>query len=287
MRTFRCAEELLAEVRPDFVDICAPPYIHREFIERASGFGCHILCEKPLALTLGDAEAVRASLEGAPLVFMPGHQYHYAPAWRAVASTIAEGRIGRPLFGSIRIERLQANDGSPHWLPSWRTSEALSGGGIVMDHGTHLFYQLQSIFGRARRIAARIETLRHVGYGVEDTARCYLEFGAALVRLDLTWAGTQRRTSHRYVGSLGEVVCDEEQMSVRTADGVSTHRFDQGFSGNSSHAEWYEPLLLDFLARIEREDYDRAPLAEALATMQWATATYDAARSGLPVRLPA
>lgn len=286
LRTFRRVDQLLAEVRPDFVDICAPPYVHREFIELASGFGCHILCEKPLALTLQDAEAVRDCLQDVPLVFMPGHQYHYAPAWRAIADTIAAGEIGRPLYGSIVIERLQANDGNPHWHPSWRTSEALSGGGILMDHGAHLFYQLQSMFGRPRRIAATVETRRHFGYGVEDTACCHLEYDGALMRLDLTWAGVQRRTMHRYAGSLGEIVCDEGEVSIRTPDGVRSRRFDQGFSGNSSHAEWYRPLLLDFFNRIEGEDYGRGPLDEALATIECAAAAYDSARTGVPVDLP-
>jgi predicted dehydrogenase len=286
LRTFRNARQLLADVRPDFVDICAPPYVHREFIELAVDFGCHILCEKPLALTLADAQAVQECLDGVPLVFVPGHQYHYAPAWRAVTETIASGRIGRPLLGSITIERLQANDGNPHWLPLWRTSESLSGGGILMDHGTHLFYQLSSIFGKPRRVTAQVETRRHVSYGVEDSASCLIEFGVTLVRLDLTWAGTRRRTTHRYVGSLGEILCDAQEVTVSTASGVTTTQFDQSFSGNSSHSEWYAPLLLDFLGRVASEDYDRAGLNEAVATMECAAAAYDAARTGCAVELP-
>lgn len=283
--TYRSAAELLACERPDFVDICAPPYAHRELIEHAAGYGCHILCEKPLSLTLADAVALSDCLQAAPIVFLPGHQYHYAPIWQAVTAAIRGGEIGTLRYGVISIQRQRANDGNPHWQPTWRTCEALSGGGILMDHGTHLFYQLRAICGRPRRIAAQVDTRLHIGYGVEDTASCYIEYEQALVRLNLTWAAPTRRTVHRYFGDAGILACDETGIRISRPTGCNSRGFATGFSSGSSHADWYAPLLRDFLSRIKRGDFDREPLAEAVDAIRCATAAYDSARLGLTVDL--
>lgn len=277
------ASDLLAEVRPDFVDICAPPHVHRDLIEQAAGYGCHILCEKPLGLTLADAEAVQSRLQNLPLVFVPGHQYHYAPIWQAVSGAIRRDAIGIPHLAEICIQRLRANDGNPHWRPAWRTKARLGGGGILMDHGAHLFYQLQSVFGRPQRVMARIESRRHFDYEVEDTAYCHLDFGVTQVYLDLSWAAACRLVTHRYVGPAGEILCNDDTLLIRTGRGEHVETFEQGFSSSSDHSIWYQPLLRDFFDRIERSDFDRAPLEEAISALHCAVAAYEAASSGRPV----
>ena len=287
IKTYTSVDQLLEEVRPDFVDICAPPHAHRDLIEQSIAAGCHILCEKPLSLTLADASYLAGSLRNAPLVFMPGHQYHYAPAWQSVTSAIRAGSIGTVRFGSVTIERQQANDGNTHWNPAWRTCGAFSGGGILMDHGTHLFYQLRAVFGEPIRIAACVETRRHLAYEVEDTACCYLDFGKALVRINLTWAASRRRTVHRYLGTSGQIASDEASVELINSTGARTLCASAGFSADSSHAGWYAPLLRDFLGRIERMDLNREPLDEAVATLRCISAAYESAASGRPVELAA
>jgi len=285
IRTFETAAALLDSVRPDFVDICAPPSEHRALIEQALDGGCHILCEKPLSLTPFDAHALAGRLRAAPVVFMPCHQYHYAPAWSNVRSALDAGEIGRLRYAAITIEREHANAGNRHWNPAWRTCSAISGGGILMDHGTHLFYQLRALLGDPMRVAARIETRLHFEYDVEDTACCYLDFGSALLRLHLTWAGRRRKTVHRYFGDAGSLTCDEGTIEITGRAGTRRLPLEQGFSADSGHSGWYVPLLIDFLNRIERNDLDRSPLDEALATMRWTAAAYASARLGRPLPL--
>ena len=283
IQTYGQVRELLEHQRPDFVDICAPPYAHEDLVEQAIEAGCHILCEKPLSVTVEGATSLAASIRASSLVYLPGHQYHFAPAWQSIRTAIERGAIGFPTYGCVRIERLRANDGSAHWNPVWRTSEVYSGGGILMDHGSHLFYQLRGLFGDPLSVSARIETRRHSDYGVEDTATCYLDFGKTVVRLSLTWAATQRRTYHRYLGNRGRLDCDEE--SVTLTDGCDSEVLCSagGFSADSSHSAWYQPLLSDFLGRIERADLDRRPLDEAVATLRCISAAYESAATGRPV----
>jgi hypothetical protein len=100
------------------------------------------------------------------------------------------------------------------------------------------------------------------------------------VRLNLTWAGAVRRTSHAYFGDSGIIRCGESSVELSGAWGRERRQLAGGFSADSSHAEWYEPLLLEFLSRIERHDLDRGPLEEAVATVRWTAAAYESARLG-------
>ena len=283
LRTYAHADELLEDVQPDFVDICAPPYVHRRLADLAIRHGCHVLCEKPLSVSLDDAKALARSFQGQPLVFVPGHQYHYAPSWRAITEVVRSGELGTLRAGAVTVERQAVNAGNSYWNPLWRTTAALSGGGILMDHGIHLFYQLSSLFGTPVRLSAGVEVRRHLGYEVEDTAWCEIEFRKGSVRVDLTWAAQHRRTVHSYDGTAGSIRCDEGSLEVRGARGPRTLTLDSGFSNDSSHAAWYVTLLDNFLDRIERANYDRSPLTEALLSMRCASAAYESARSGRPV----
>ncbi|HEV7498912.1 MAG TPA: Gfo/Idh/MocA family oxidoreductase, partial [Vicinamibacteria bacterium] len=86
------AEELLDRETLDFTDICTPPDSHRALIENAARRGIHVLCEKPLALSLPDAESIAGAVRAASIVFQPCHQYHDSPDWRGVRALLP--RIG-------------------------------------------------------------------------------------------------------------------------------------------------------------------------------------------------
>src|SRR5207245_749490 len=67
--------------RIDFVDICTPTSSHLELVTWSLAQGYHVMCEKPVALSVGEAEQIRAAARKAGRVVMPCHQYRYNPAW--------------------------------------------------------------------------------------------------------------------------------------------------------------------------------------------------------------
>src|SRR5205823_4669159 len=127
-----------------------------------------ILCEKPLAGTLVDALEIAQVLRRSRVVYQPCHQYHFSPQWLAVKSLLPT--LGRIYLADYQVHRLAANEGNPNWEPRWRTDRDLAGGGILVDHGSHIFYQLRSVLGEPATIRATVRTLLHHGYEVEDTA---------------------------------------------------------------------------------------------------------------------
>ena len=267
---YASAEQLLASERLDFCDVCTPPFTRLALVEEATGRGIHLLCEKPMALGLAEAEQIAALVREAGVVFKPCHQYHHSPLWNAVRELAP--RIGRIRHARYEVRRLAANEGNANWRPQWRTSAALAGGGILVDHGAHVIYQLRALMGEARRVQATVRTLEHKAYGVEDTACILLECDDAIAEVTLTWAAHRRETSFRLIGETGEIAGDESELRL-FAGGVQTVVHPGGLSGDSSHSEWYGPLFADFLRQVR----DGAPEEEQIEEAVYVTRVIECA----------
>jgi predicted dehydrogenase len=116
--------------------------------ERALAAGMHVLLEKPIALSLEDADAIGAAAEAAGRVLMVGHVLRFMPEVAELRRVLASGELGRPLAASAR--RLSA---PPDWN-DWMRDEELSGGALV-DLAIHDFDVLGALLGPARSVYAR------------------------------------------------------------------------------------------------------------------------------------
>jgi len=283
-RFYDDGHELLDREAIDFVDICTPPSSHRRLIEHAARLRRHVLCEKPLAPGIRDAHAIARAVDAAGITFRPCHQYHHAPQWQAVLARLPQ--LGTLHFAEYDVLRMSANEGSANWLPSWRTDEAVAGGGILVDHGAHILYQLGEVFGRPRALQATIGRLLHHSYKVEDTALLTLDYCGRLAHVSLTWAARQRAIHYRFVGDRGEISGDDVRLVVH-AGSREELEFDRGMSADSSHADWYGPLLSTFVDDLRNGRRDPRPLLEAIEVTEMIVLAYRSARLGRAVLMPA
>jgi len=279
------AEDVLESQALDFCDICTPPFTHRSLIEQAARRGIHVLCEKPLAPTVEDTEQIARAVRAGRVVFQPCHQYRHSPQWEAVARLLP--CLGRIYLVEYEVQRTQAGEGNPNWSPGWRTDRDFAGGGILVDHGAHIFYQLRAILGEPQTVQATVRTLQHRSYRVEDTALVVLDFGGCLAQVSLTWAARRRGIRFRFVGERGEIVGDEQSLRVH-AETSEEIRFADGMSRDSNHSEWYAPLFRQFAERVRTRDRSPAPLDEAVYVTRLITRAYESSREGraLPVAVP-
>lgn len=282
-RMYASAEEALDQTDCDFVDICTPPFTHRDLIEKAVARGLHVVCEKPLAPSLEESIVIAKVVRLAGVVFQPCHQYNFSPPWQLVKKLAPQ--LGPIHFGEYTVRRLAANEGNAHWAPEWRTRRDLSGGGILVDHGAHILYQLRSVMGEPDFVSATVRTLLHRSYGVEDTALVTLDHGRALAELSLSWAARRREIAFRFVGDRGELVGDEER--IRLFADVTEDIPLGGLSRNSSHSEWFSPLFSQFVERVKAGNLDREPLDEALYVARVIERAYASSRSGRALPLAA
>ena len=271
------AEDILGSEALDFCDICTPPFTHRALIEQAASRGVHVLCEKPLAPTVDDTEQIARAVRSGRVVFQPCHQYRHSPQWEEVRRLIP--RLGRIYFVEYEVQRTQAGTGNPNWSPGWRTDRDFAGGGILVDHGAHIFYQLRAVLGEPKTVQATVRTLQHRSYRVEDTALVLLDFGGCLAQVSLTWAARRRGIRFRFVGERGEMVGDDQSLRLH-AETDEEIRFADGMSRDSNHSEWYAPLFRQFAERVRSRDRSEGPLDEALYVTRLIARAYESSREG-------
>ena len=135
-------DALLADRSVDAVYISTTNELHRDQAIAAARAGKHVLCEKPLALTLADAASIVHACREAGVVMATNHHLRNAGTHRAMRDAIAAGRIGKPL--SARV--FHAVFLPPH-LQSWRVQRPEAGGGVVLDITVHDADTLRFVLG--------------------------------------------------------------------------------------------------------------------------------------------
>jgi predicted dehydrogenase len=274
---------------PDFVDIASPPGIHAEAARMALQAGAHVLVEKPLALTLPELDALAALAAEKRRVLMCVHNWRYAPAYATARRAIEAGTLGALRF--ISIDRLRTEPaGTGGSGGKWRTSAA-SGGGILIDHGWHVFYLMQWLQGGDApvSISARLES--PAGTDVDDLAELRVRFGnAALCRAHLSWRAPVRRTSAVIYGERASIEIEGDRVILTDRSGKVQDLSVADIPDDSYHAAWFSGVAEEFECAAQ-EGADSAIAKRNLAEARVALMLIDAARksssqNGVEINLP-
>jgi predicted dehydrogenase len=222
----------------DVVDICTPGDTHAEIAIAALEAGKHVLCEKPLANSVAEAEAMaeaaaRAATAG--VRSMVGFTYRRVPAIGLARQLVSEGRIGE--IRHVRAQYLQDWIADPEAPMSWRLEKDKAGSGALGDIGAHIVDLTQHITGQAitgvsgmlqtfveeRPLASAGGALSGVGgtgvgqVTVDDAAAFLARFdGGAFGVFEATRFATGRKNAIRIEinGSAGSLAFDFEDMNV-------------------------------------------------------------------------
>ncbi|MFF7527542.1 Gfo/Idh/MocA family protein [Streptomyces bobili] len=152
---------LIARDDVDLVDICTPGDSHAEIALAALAAGKHVLCEKPLANTVEEAETMTRAAETAfttgGQLAMVGFNYRRVPATALARSMVAEGRLGR--LRHVRVTYLQDWLNDPEFPLTWRLRKERAGSGSLGDLGAHIVDLAQHLVGeRLAGVSALTET---------------------------------------------------------------------------------------------------------------------------------
>ncbi|MCX5401931.1 Gfo/Idh/MocA family protein [Streptomyces sp. NBC_00102] len=151
---------LVARDDIDLVDICTPGDSHAEIALAALAAGKHVLCEKPLANTVAEADAMTAAAEAASArgqLTMVGFNYRRVPATALARRMVAEGRIGT--LRHVRVSYLQDWLVDPSFPLTWRLRKEHAGSGSLGDLGAHIVDLAQYLAGeRLAGVSALTET---------------------------------------------------------------------------------------------------------------------------------
>lgn len=138
-----CADwrELLGRADIDAVTICTPNALHAEQALAALAAGKHVLVEKPLTVTVAEADRIVTEAARTGLVAMTAHSARYAPAIAAMRAALSSGAVGTP----TSVDAVFCHSGPTAWAPeaSWFADVARAGGGALLDLGVHLIDALR------------------------------------------------------------------------------------------------------------------------------------------------
>jgi predicted dehydrogenase len=169
-RFYTNEEELLKDPAVDAVYIATPSYLHAKQSVMAAEHGKHVLCEKPLALTIKECNDVLAACKRNNVKLQVGFMMRFHACHREALRIINEGLIGQPVMG-----RAQLTCWYPEILGAWRQDPRLGGGGSLMDMGIHCIDLLRMFFGEVMEVTAFTDTLIFK-YPVEDVSVVTLRF---------------------------------------------------------------------------------------------------------------
>jgi len=148
-------EAVMRDPELEAVDICLPTPLHRQFSERAFAAGKHVFLEKPIALTLEDADAIVAAAERSGRVLMVGLVLRFWPEYARLHQLVQAGELGRPR--AVSTHRLSPPADWTDWLGDREQS-----GGTAVDLLIHDFDQMNALLGTPRSVHASEPVPGHV-----------------------------------------------------------------------------------------------------------------------------
>jgi predicted dehydrogenase len=257
----------------DAVDICLPHHLHRDAIVAAAQAGKHILCEKPLCLTVDEAADVREAVRTNGVTLMCAHNQLFLPAVAKAKELLDAGTIGTVY--EVRTTDSFYNDFDPSTM-GWRASSTTSGGGELIDTGYHPTYLMLHLAGGSPvEATAMLSTHRLKFMEGEDSAQVLIRFDNGVVgQLVTSWAYQPPAATERFsvVGELGSLHSDGNSLTYQLRSG-QTRTFDlepvDTFVAEIGH---FADALLNKTRPLHTEDEGIAVLGILLAAYEGARA---------------
>jgi len=164
----------------DAVYVATPNHLHRPLVEATAEAGKHVLCEKPMALTVGDAEAMVAACEGAGVTYATAFDQRFHARHRRLQRLIADGALGDVCSARIQYAcwlppRWQPED-YPREHDNWRVDPLRAGSGALFDLAPHGLDLLQYLLGEEVEEVRALGQRRVFDYPVEDGAALLVRF---------------------------------------------------------------------------------------------------------------
>ena len=154
--SFSDVGELVRQKEVTVVDCSTPNYQHRQTLLAAIAAGKHVYCEKPLALNAAEAREIVRVAEKAGVSVGMTFNYRFVPAITRARQMIADGALGE--IYNFRAEYFHTGYQDPQRPLGWRMKQELSGGGALVDMGSHLIDLVRHLLGELHSVRAVMKT---------------------------------------------------------------------------------------------------------------------------------
>ena len=269
-RAYSSFEEMVSQDRPDIVSICTWHRLHPDLTRKAVGSGVQaIICEKPIAIRLGDADRMIEECEGSGVRLIVSHQRRFTPGWEKARGLVSAGAIGTPQRVDCNVGDGLLNCGS----------HAIDGARFVLGEP-----QAEWVMGAIERTTNRYER----DTPIEDCCMglVHLKGGAQIfIQSDLN--RSQMRAGGFLVrGSEGMIDVKENRMAVLNSTSEGWHEVDLAEGRPPIGGATNAAQVRELLRWIEGADGHRGDARNARAALEIMMSLYESARLHQVIRLP-
>lgn len=278
------SHEALLKEGLDGVIVCSENARHRELVELAANAGVHVLCEKPIEVTLENAIAMREVCDTNNVKFMTAFPVRFADTPQQVKAKLDKGDLGR-IYAINGINHSEI----PLEHREWFSQKALAGGGAVMDHTVHLVDAYRWFFDcEIIEVYAEVDNLFYPGHVDVDTAGIVtlkLDNGI-FATVDCSWSRPMfySRWGHLkmdIVGENGFVKVDNLAQYITVYSKALPRNptwINYGIDSN-------QRMINEFVASIRENREPSVTWQDGYEALRVALACYESAESGQPVQL--
>ena len=268
-RSFASYEDLWTESRPDAVIVCTPPSTHPEislyFLDR----GVPVLCEKPLAVDLRTGIYILDAAARSGTLFAMASKFRYVEDVVRAKSILTSGILGEViLFENSFTARVDMSR-------RWTSNPAISGGGVLIDNGTHSVDIMRYFLGPIEEVHA-IEAKRIQDLPVEDTVRLFIRSKSGVVgTVDLSWSVNKELESYIDVyGSHGILRVGWQVSKYRHTSSSGWVVFGNGYN----KIQALRDQVRNFCGAVRGEEPLRISPEDAIASVAVVEAAYRSLR---------
>ena len=285
----------LLDADVDTIYVATPAHVHAEQVRACAEAGKHVLCEKPLGMTVAEAEGMIELCRQRGIKLGCAFMMRFVAQHQKALRLIKEGRLGRPVYARAQLSC---------WYPpiegAWRQDPATGGGGALIDMGGHCIDLLEMFFGRITRVSCFINNSVH-SYKSEDSATAMLFFETgALATVDTFFCipdNSSKNVLELYgskgsvlaKGTIGQAPAGEMvaflEQGGEDYDAQQARAEGQGISIKSEPVNTYQAEIEEF-SRAIIDDCEPAISGElGLRSQKILTACYESARLGKVIEI--
>jgi len=286
-------DEMLKDEKIDIVSICLPSAMHADFAVKALEAGKHILCEKPIDISVEKAQLIEDARIRTGNKVGVIFQIRNNPIMQEAKKAIDEGRFGKLIVGDFAVKwnRDQAYYDAGGWRGTW----AMDGGGSLMNQSVHTVDIMQWFFGDVESVRGVYKVANHK-IETEDLTASVITFknGAVVTFISTTCCHVHRGTYMRVYGAdgcfeitgesfdswkpAGATDADEAEMIAKYAGGNSG-----AVSANPNLVLGHDSMVNDMIDAVINDRDPQVGPVEAMKAVRIVNAVYESQRTGKAV----
>lgn len=217
--------QMLDRERLDALSICTPPATHAEIALEALARGVHVLCEKPLTITLADAKELVQAVRRGNRILMMASKFRFVEDIVKAKGILDSGILGKIiLFENVFCSRVDMRG-------RWNSRKEVAGGGVLFDNGTHSVDIARFLIGPIVTVQAQ-HGLQVQDLDVEDTSRLYFQSASGVMgSIDLSWSIHKEPDSYISIyGTEGTLSIGWKESKYRQHEKLHWVVFGEGYS---------------------------------------------------------